>query len=216
MHKKLLWIPQYSNYNTSGKFILEADSNWQFVVTKLPMMFRENPKMSVRVIVPWDCVTQPQDLLEDAFSNFRDYDVKLIRVGIVANAAQTRYDFDFETWKYNVFRKNDLADYTHVYVNDPMLVRHVKTLFVIAKKVMPKFITHTHFLDTPDQPLVSKDLSYWHGTVEACVKSDVVMWHCNAMQDQFIDAANKDYKHHIVNLGHNWIVGATSLLFLAD
>lgn len=193
--KMLLWVPQYSAYNVDGQFVLEVDSNWQLVVTKLPYMLKENFNLHVNVIVPKNCLTSPAELLIDAIGdNWTDH-ISLIEIDVARNAARTRYDFNYDEWN-KALHLSTFKDYTHVYANDPMLVRHLKAIFTLNKKY-PKFIVQTHFLDTPSQPLVEKDLSYWHGTVEGCIKSDIVMWHCQSMCDQFNEAATQDYASHI-------------------
>jgi len=80
-----------------------------------------------------------------------------------------------------------------------MLVRHYKALFYINCKLTPKFIVQTHFLDSPVARIVDDPISYWHGTVEACLKSDSVLWHCVSMQKVFEEAVRQDYKDHIVD-----------------
>jgi hypothetical protein len=199
-YKSLLWVPQYSNYSAAGEFILEADSNWQLVVMKLPEMIKVNPDLVVRVIAPTKYTKSPYKLLSSSFPKWQEFDIDLIPTEIACNAPQTRYDFDFNHWALRC--KTVLGkEYTHVYANDPMLVRHLRAVFSLNKtlKTQPRFVVNTHFLDTPAQPLVPTDISYWHGTVEGCIKSDQVIWHSKSMQDQWLEAANKDYRHHVIN-----------------
>lgn len=184
---------QLSNYNRDGFFILTADSNWQIFVLKAVQMIKINPTIKIDVIVPLDgdCLESPYVLLRE---HGLEQHVKLISVPIAPNAPRTRFDFPWRTVSQAL---GELTKYTHVYVNDPVMLSHYRAMFHLAK-AKPKFILQTHFLDSPLASVVDPELSYWYRTVEACDKSDVFLWHCNSMETVFKQALMTEFQPHVV------------------
>lgn len=195
MSARILWQPQLSNYDTQGRFILTADSNWQIFALKAREMVKADPGIRIDVIVPLaeNCLEGVHGLLSE--HDLLDH-VALVRLPIVPSALVTRFDFPWERIKAELGSR--LTSYTHVYINDPMLLRHYKALFFL-NKAFPKFIVQTHFLDSPVARIAPDEVSYWHGTIEACVKADACLWHCESMEDVFFEALDRDYQPHIVN-----------------
>jgi len=194
MSANILWQLQLSAYDTYGKFILTADSNWQVFVIKMRQMIKVDPNIHATIVMPYrdKCIEDVDVLLEE---HGLTKNVDVVRIMIRANALITRYDFP---WAMICDTLGDrLKHFTHAYINDPMLLRHYKAMFHIAK-VNPKVITQVHFLDSPLSPVVDSDVSYWHGTVEALLKSDVCLWHCVSMLDVIHRALVQDYAPHIV------------------
>lgn len=196
---RTLYQIQLSNYDPCGKFLLTGDSNWQMAMTKLPYMLRAIPDLVIDILSPNfdDCIENPMERLRsDVPSDLLDR-VNLIPVSIARNALRTRYDFNWN--EYAAALRLTAKEYTNVYVNDPMLMRHLKALFYLEWKLSPKFIVQTHFLDSPINSVVPPEVSYWHGQVEAAVRADVCMWHCKAMQDVFLEAMSLDYSRRLIN-----------------
>jgi len=195
-HIHMLVQLQLSNYTLEGKFYLTGDSNWRLFVTKASYMIQCNANMSFVVIVPErdQCIEDLEKELSDA--GLSDY-VKLVHTPIVPNAVVTRFDFSWTAFR-SLFSQRELQEFTHVYVNDPMQLRHFKALFYIAK-AQPVFILQTHFLDSPISKIVDNEVSYWHGTVEACIKADKCIWHCRSMLELFEQALNVDYQAHVIS-----------------
>jgi hypothetical protein len=199
MSAKILYQLQLSNYDAKGQFILTADSNWQIFVTKMLEMVKVDPDILVYVLTPnaMDCLESPGTLLMDLglLNN-----VKVIQLPIAANALRTRYDFPWEviTTKLEIELRNDLEKITHVYVNDPLLFANYRAFFYL-KKLKPRFILQTHFLDSPVARVVDPEISYWYGTVGACDKSDVFLWHCISMQNVFRKALSMEFKPKVVD-----------------
>lgn len=193
---RLLWQCQLSNYDSHGKFNLVGDSNWQLVVTKLPHMFKVNPNMSVTVLAPRakDCLERPIELLREACAPEILDKVKVIEIPIIPSALKTRFDFPWDEMVKTVPRE----EYTHVYINDPMLYRHWRALAHLEWNLAPKFIVQTHFLDTPKDPVVPPEVAYWYGTVEAVQRADVAMWHSDAMRRQFTTAMRGKFSKRAV------------------
>ena len=194
-HSKILWVLQLSNYTTDGKFILTADSNWQIFITKAAQIKRLAPDVRIDVLVPEEsnCTENIEQLLEDASVSDT---INPIRIPIVPNALVTRFDFPF-TRMTEILEKK-IPEYTHVYVNDPMLLHHYKALFYIkGKNAKPRWIVQTHFLDSPIARIVADDISYWIGTVEACTKADDCLWHCESMLKVFKTAVRRDFSSGI-------------------
>lgn len=194
---RLLIAPQYSGYDRNGMFLLHADSTWNMTASKLREMLRIDPNLIVDVIVPARAQTmiQPEVLTQDIKGIER---VRFLRYHIPANAAQTRYDFDYPEMKLLLeLAQTEETDfgragkYTHVYIMDPMLVRNYKALFFLAFKYKPKFIVNSHFIDDPGNPVVAPELQYWYGQVEGHIKADLNIWQCSAARKVFEDAARK-------------------------
>ena len=106
--------------------------------------------------------------------------------------------------------KPNATEYTHVYMNDPMLLRHYKSLFYLAFKHKPKFVTHSHFIDNPENPKVPTEVSYWHGQVEAALKSDYNFWQCESSMNVFFESMSKQYSRELVeqvkNKSEPWVL----------
>lgn len=196
---RLLWQLQFSCYDTHGKFIFTGDSNWQVMVTKLLYMLRENSELTVVALVPeWrERGENPHILIKEVLGELVDR-VKLVCVPIYPNALRTRFDFPYTEYARAIKREHDRGKFTHVYMNDPMLTRHFRALFLVEKLGSPTFITQTHFLDSPSSKIVPAECSYWHGTVEGNLKSDVCLWHCDSMQEFFLSELAIDYNDRIV------------------
>lgn len=192
----ILWQLQLSNYTADGQFIFSADSNWQLFTQKAVQIAKLSDDITIDVIVPnkINCqIEDPEVILKELGI---DHVVNVIHLNISPNALVTRFDFDWNTIK-TVLNDKRCKKYTHVYINDPMLLRHYKALFYI-NKCNPKFILQTHFLDSPVARIVSDEISYWHGTVEACMKSDIHLWHCNSMLKVFEEALHYDYNDSFI------------------
>lgn len=201
----ILWQLQLSLYNEQGKFVFTADSNWQMMATKLLNMLKLNPELYVDILVPdvKDCAEgeKPAELLWKLLGQQLFKRVKLLSVPIAPSALRTRYDFPYESYKKAldfVHWDNVGERYTHVYVNDPMFVGNLKTLFQLEYHYQPMFIVQTHFLDSPTARIVPKEVEYWHSQVVGNLKADVCLWHCKTMEQIFFDDLGKDYQQHIV------------------
>lgn len=194
MSAKILWQLQLSCYDANGKFVLTADSNWQIFATNVSQIAKLDSTVMIDVILPDvdQCLEDPRMLLNDLGVGEQ---VSFIRIPIIPNAPATRFDFP-----YSLLLKllSPLSSYTHVYINDPLLLPHYKALFHLNKG-KPKFILQTHFLDSPMARVVDPELSYWYGTVEACDKSDLFFWHCNSMQNVFKQALQMEFLPAVVD-----------------
>lgn len=157
-------------------------------------MVKVNPDIMIDVLIPDidQCTENPLALLADA--GLKPENVWLLEIPINQNPLATRYDFPWDRIKKVLgWRTADnLGMYTHVYINDPMLLRHYKALFYVEKQ-KPKFIVQTHFLDSPSGRIVDDDISYWNGTFEAVEKADISLWHCESMRRVFAQDARKDF-----------------------
>ena len=196
MSSKILWQLQLSNYTKEGKFVLSADSNWQIFLTKALELIKLDENIHIDVILPElnDCLESPINALYDVGISTKN--VHPIHIPIQANALATRFDFP---WKIILEKVKPLIDsYTHVYINDPLLLPHYKALFYINSKNKPKWVLQTHFLDSPMARVVDDEISYWHGTIEACTKADIFLWHCKTMQDVFKQALLKEHNNDFV------------------
>ena len=148
MSSYILWQLQLSNYDKFGRFILSADSNWQIFLTKAINMVKHDKSIKIDVIVPKDYdYSSGSENPANYLQRFNlENNVRLIKIKIAGNALRTRFDFNWEEIEHSLDLKN--RDYSHVYINDPLLLRHYKAMFYLAKK-KPKFITQAHFLDSP-------------------------------------------------------------------
>lgn len=197
MNAKILWQLQLSCYDALGKFTFTADSNWQIFITKARELFKLNPNLEIDVLVPqrhaWG--EDVRDLLSASLPGAK---VTEIQIPIQANAIATRYDFPMVEISNCIAFCRSFSEYTHVYINDPMLMRHYKTMFMLKKlDKHPMFILQTHFLDSPVDQVVPEHFSYWHGTVEGVSKADVALWHCDSMLEVFKKALSMDYTQKV-------------------
>lgn len=196
-HVHILWQLQLSVANLDKKFILTADSNWQIFVTKAINMVKVNPDIEITALVPYSkqCVERPWDLLVE---HGLTKNVHIAEIPINVNPLATRYDFPWDVINAALGLgatrdcSHHLSRFTHVYINDPMLLRHYKALFYVEKQ-KPKFIVQTHFLDSPSGRIADDDISYWNGTFEAVEKADVALWHCDSMNEVFSNDACADF-----------------------
>lgn len=191
---RILWQLQLSCYDVNGVFNLTADSNWQVFVTKARQMVKVSPKLLIDVLVP------PQkSCSEDMWDMLKEHNltrnVRLVHVPIAPNAVRTRYDFPWHVYAKRL--EQWMKTYTHVYVNDPMLTRHFRAMMYLMKS-NAKLITQVHFLDSPTSPIVDDRVSYWHGTIEGCTKSDVCLMHCDSMTEVFRNNLCVDYSEQFV------------------
>lgn len=194
---KILWQLQLSCYDSNGKFTFTADSNWQIFITKARELFKLNPNIEIDVLVP-ERKAWGEDIRDLLGANLPGANVAEIQIPIQANAVATRYDFPMLEIKACINSCRPLEEYTHVYINDPMLMRHYKSMFMLSKlNVKPMFILQTHFLDSPVDQIVPEHFSYWHGTVEGVSKADVALWHCDSMLKVFKKALSMDYTQKV-------------------
>lgn len=198
MNKKRLLIQlQLSNYDSNKKFVLECDSGWQMMSGRILEMLKHNDELVIDVICPLDSQvkTKPEELIMHFEQSFVDR-INFLKTSLIANALVTRYDFNFSEIESLI--KPNATEYTHVYMNDPMLLRHYKSLFYLAFKHKPKFVTHSHFIDNPENPKVPTEVSYWHGQVEAALKSDYNFWQCESSMNVFFESMSKQYSRELV------------------
>lgn len=197
MNKRLLIQLQLSNYDANKTFVLECDSGWQMMSGRILEFLKHNKKLIIDVICPLDTQvkTLPEELIQHFDPSFLER-INFLKTKLIPNALATRYDFNFDEIKSLL--KPYAKQYTHVYMNDPMLVRHYKSLFFLAFKHSPLFITHSHFIDNPENPKVPLEVSYWHGQVEAALKSDYNFWQCESSMNVFFESMSKQYSNELV------------------
>lgn len=180
---------QLSNYDTRGKFILEADSGWQMVMGRIREILKLVPGIEVHVLGPeiLHLKTLPYDVNRDIFDTGQ---VRYLATKIQPNALATRYNFDLPTYAQVLgLGKKDQPVYDWVYVNDPMHLRNFRALFHLYGKYTPKFAVHSHFIDNPSCPKFPTEASLWLGQVEASIRADVNFWQCQSALDIFEDEA---------------------------
>ena len=201
--QKLLTQTQLSNYDTRGQFILEADSGWQMTLGRARVMLELNPDLMIDVMCPQphQVITTPEHLNRDLLTKFGNR-LKFIPHKIIPNAAMTRYDFDVTSTSralQTTLMKNDPSKrYTHVYINDPMLLRHFRALFFLNCGYLPKFFVHSHFVDNPEDPKFPTEVSLWLGQCEAALKADYNFWQCRSAMDTFLDSMSKMFHEKLV------------------
>ncbi len=194
MNPLILWQLQLSCYDAAGRFTLSADSNWQIFATKVAQIVKLRPDVMIHAIMPLEsqCNESAEELLTKMGVDLKN--IRFLRIPILANAPATRFDFPYSLIKNSIAYES----YTHVYINDPLLLPHYKALFHL-NKAKPKFILQTHFLDSQMARVVDSELSYWYRTVEACDKSDIFLWHCKSMQDVFKQALEMEFQPAVVD-----------------
>ena len=200
--KRLLIQLQLSNYDSDNLFVLECDSGWQMMSGRILEMLKHNDSLLIDIICPLDAqvITRPEELIQHFDKSFIER-IKFLKTSLISNALVTRYDFNFSEIKSLL--QEHANEYTHVYMNDPMLVRHYKSLFYLAFKHQPKIITHSHFIDNPENPKVPTEVSYWHGQVEAALKSDYNFWQCESSMNVFFESMSKQYSKELVDAVKN-------------
>jgi hypothetical protein len=194
--KSLLIQTQLSNYDTSGKFILEADSGYQMCMGRIRQLMKLEPDLKIDIMLPAlnDCKTSPFKINPDLFGDER---INPKFHSIIPNALATRYDFHFDYLKsvLNLRKMN----YDAVYINDPMHLRTMKALFHLNANKMPKFFVHSHFIDNPECPKFPVNASLWLGQCEAAIKADFNFWQCEAAMNVFFDSMSKTFQQPIVD-----------------
>jgi hypothetical protein len=182
---------QLSNYDTSGMFIMECDSGSQMMFGRIREILKIIPDIQIDVLIPKrnKLRTQPEQITPELFETGQ---VHLIEIDILPNALATRYDFNFEVIsKALIFDHKEYGKYTHVFINDPMLLRNYKALFLLSAKYRPKFICHSHFIDNIESPKFPQEASLWFGQMEAAYKADVNFWQCRSSLEIFLESASK-------------------------
>lgn len=166
------------------------------------VMLKLNPELEIDIMCPGagQVVTAPEDLNRDLLMMYRGR-LNFKHHKIIPNAPATRYDFDMDGVGRALdiaWHKNDLSKrYTHVYINDPMLLRHFRAMFYLNGGYLPKFVVHSHFIDNPEDPKFPTEISLWMGQVEAAVKADYNFWQCESSMNVFFDSMSKEYKENI-------------------
>lgn len=209
--RRLLIQTQLSNYDTTGNFILEADSGWQMTMGRVRQMLKLVPDLHIDVMGPMtvdssqtglgQVITDPLELNRDLFETYGDR-LRYVPHYIIPNALATRFDFDFEGISNALYLKQHSKDpgmkYDCVYINDPMHLRNFKALFNIDAKYQPKFFVHSHFIDNPECPKFPTDASLWLGQCEAALRADYNFWQCGSAMDLFFESMSKFYRDDVV------------------
>lgn len=209
--KRLLVTTQLSNYDSKGKFILEADSGFQMVMGRVREMLKLNPDLYIDVTGPdmdeghEQCITHPVDVNPDLWERYGcDGENRLNYIGyrILPNALVTRYDFDWPTvaialdlGMQKIGRK---PKYDVVYVNDPMQLRNLKAVFHVIGGYQPRFVVHSHFIDDPSCPKFPKEASLWLGQCEAAIRADYNFWQCGSSMDVFFKEMREFFTPSVV------------------
>jgi hypothetical protein len=205
----MLIVTQLSNYDSNGKFILEADSGYQMMMGRVRELLKLVPDLHIDITGPYvdfmnpsdrQVITPPWYINPDLFQTGR---VRYIENWIRPNALATRYDFDFESIQYSLSLKmhktNPEMRYDVVYMNDPMLLRNYKAMFFIEGGYQPRFVVHSHFIDDPSCPKFPKEASLWLGQCEAAIKADYNFWQCQSSLDIFETEMRKLYRDDVVD-----------------
>ena len=199
--KKMLVQTQLSNYTSGGKFILEADSGWQMVMGRCRVMLGMVPDLCIDIMCPLDeqVITRPEMLYSDLYETGR---IRYLKHKIIPNALATRYDFDVIGISKLLLldrHKDGVEDkYTHVYINDPMHLRHFKGMFYLYGGYSPKYIVHSHFIDNPESPKFPVEGSLWLGQVEAARRADYNFWQCESALKIFLQSMLRENHDEIV------------------
>lgn len=199
--KALLQL-QLSNYDTQGRFILEADSGYQMVLGRARELLRLDPELCIDIVGPerFQLITQPEDINPDVFATMR---VRYVETYVIPNAPLTRYDFNADHVALRLNLKAHRTDaslrYAFCYVNDPMLLRHYRAAFHLYAGYMPRFACHSHFVDSPSNPKFPQDVSLWLGQCEAALKADFNFWQCQSALDEFEVEMRKWFKDEHVD-----------------
>lgn len=211
--KRLLVVPQLSNYDTHGKWCLECDSGWQMCINRIRVMLRLVPDLYVDIMGPMtsdrddpdrggQLITDPLELNSDLFTGYGDR-LRYVPFWIEPNALATRYNFDMEEMSWSLFLESHKSDhslrYDAVYVNDPMHLRNFKALFLLKAGYQPKFFVHSHFIDNPECPKFPTDASLWLGQCEAAIKADYNFWQCESAMNVFFESMSKWFNANIVD-----------------
>lgn len=192
MNKKRLLIQlQLSSYDTNGIWDLATDSGFQMMFGRIREILKLVPSIQIDVIGPRrnKLKAQPETIVPTLFTTEQ---LHWIEIDIIPNALATRYDFNFEQLKNTLmFDHKEYGRYTHVFLNDPMLLRHYQTLFFIVAKYRPHFTVHSHFIDNPEQPKFPQEASLWMGQIEAAYKADLNFWQCESAMNLFFESASR-------------------------
>ena len=209
MKKRVLIQLQLSNYDTSGKFILECDSNWQIWAWRSREMLTLNPELEIDLLIPSvdQLLTQPIDFAPEIFESGR---LHLIHTGVLPNAPASRYCFDMTSLRGLLTYDKPDKYYDAVFINDPALLPNFKALFYLYGKYTPKFFLQIHFVDHPIESGRAKfpaEVSLWDRQVEAMRKADINFWMCQPTADVVIEDMLRDYQRHITHelLAHSHI-----------
>lgn len=201
--KRMLMVTQLSNYDTSGKFILECDSGWQMCINRVREMLKLVPDLYIDITGPErrQLKTGPKDVNPDLWSKHGDDGdgrLSYVQLTIIPNAVATRYDFQTLQIKKALLLGIDPGPgYDIVYMNDPMLLTSYKTLFDVYGKYKPKFVVHNHFVDDPVNPKFPTETSLWMGQVEAAYKADINFWQCETTMRVVLEQIAKEYPCHV-------------------
>jgi len=197
---RLLIQTQLSNYDISGKYILECDSGWNMMIGRIIEILKHNETLKIDILVPKDeqVLTKPEEIVSQ-YANFNR--VKFLKQRLTNNAVKNRYDFNYHELENLLSDK--AKEYTHVYINDPMLLRNFKSLFYLSFKCQPKFITHSHFIDNPENPKVPADVTYWYGQMETAIRSDYNFWQCESAMNVFFESMSNFYSSDIISVIKN-------------
>jgi hypothetical protein len=211
--KRVLVQTQLSNYDTKGRFILEADSGWQMCMGRIREMMKVVPDLFVDVMGPIaagplsQVVTQPKEVNPDLPWGFQ---LNYIPHYIEPNALATRYDFNFRdiAHRLNLTSFEPLRKYDTVYINDPMHLRNFQALFHLKGGHRPRFVVHSHFIDNPECPKFPIDASLWFGQMEAALKADWNFWQCESSLKTFINSSRnwltEEHVQTIIDKSEPW------------
>ena len=202
MNKKILIQTQLSNYDTNGKFILEADSGYQMCMGRVRELLKIYKNIEIDITLPLrsQLLTQPEEINPDLWcGNNR---LQGIHLNIMPNALATRYDFNVNEYAKNLLlfshKNKTLKHYDFVYINDPMLLRNFRALFHLYAGYIPKFYVHSHFIDNPECPKFPIDASLWLGQCEAAIKADFNFWQCESSMNVFFESFKKTFNNNVL------------------
>lgn len=208
--KRLLVQTQLSVIDSRHRFVLEQDSGWQMVMGRVREMLRINPELCIDVMGPdmdeghEQCRSHPCDVNPDLWEEYgHEGQGRLGYVGrtVVPNALATRYDFGWlgtaTALDLGMHVPAPSRRYDAVYVNDPMQLRNLRTLFAVVGGYQPRFFVHSHFIDLPSKPKFGGEL--WLGQCEAALKADFNLWQCESSMREFLGEMSRWYAEGLVD-----------------
>ena len=180
---KLLWLPELATIDKrTGKIILDADSNI-VIMEGICKTLYECGEFQLYTAIPRSELTNVPHIAAFNTSIFKKI---YCYSDVHSHAFSLRYNFDFKYYSYliNAIKPDVIVN------NNSAITRNIVTVAYMLGMRDVSIINFMHFLDSPDDKKVPKNVSYFTRQIEGILSADVAVYQSKAVKAK----AEKDMK----------------------
>lgn len=193
----ILWQLQLSSVDTSGKLLVDQDSNWSFARNIINGLMSITNDIKISILFPNTTQVGPK-VFGNIEASFKKYGgrVKLFPFRYDTNVFSSRFSFDFElTIDMCKTVEGHVGPIDVVWINDPSLVMNWKVVFN-ELGIRPKIVSYNHWIDNEQFPKTNGYFNYTLRQIEGVIHSDLHLLNSKYASEMLISSFNQYNMEH--------------------